>query len=129
MLDGLKLRTATLGNIEIENDRPEIGVNCILVSRSPEPKAPLRLSDDPIYTLALKLITVAVADNLLFMTRVARHPDEQLPKLACEEVFTFLEFPTNFLGCWCSKLQCEILQGIGNRIVISEDRTHVGQGR
>ena len=53
MLDGLKLRSTTLGNIEVEDRRSEIGVNCILLSRGPECKATFGLRNNPTCVLAL----------------------------------------------------------------------------
>lgn len=114
MLDGLKFSAATLGNIEVENRRPEIGVDCILVTLSPKSKTPLRLGNDPICMLASNLVIGIVVGNMLFMTRIARHPDEQLSKLSGKEVFSLLKFPSNFLCSWSCKLQGEILQRTSN---------------
>lgn len=55
MLDGLKLGTATLGNVDIENRRPEIGVDCILVTRGPKPETSLCFSDDSVRMLAFRI--------------------------------------------------------------------------
>ena len=67
------------------------------------------------------------SSHLLLVSCVACCSDQQSTELASKEVFIGSEFPSDFLGGVCNKLQSEIPQPNGNTFVLCKYRSDVCQ--